>query len=90
VIVGTLKFQKLSDDEICQRYEAGDSQGLISLKARISTAQVRAILQGRGVRLRGQPESVRLSLRTFDSTRRMRQRSANLRLVRDLNQRPER
>jgi hypothetical protein len=77
VNVGTLNLQKLSDDEICQRYAHGDSQGLLSLKARISTAQVRAILQARGVRLRGQQESLRLSLRTrtFDSTRRMRQRT---------------
>ncbi len=71
--MGSLKFQKLSDDQICRQYAAGDSQGLLSLKARISTAQVRAILVARGVRLRGQQEALRLALRTrsFDSTTRM-------------------
>lgn len=74
--MGSLRYQKISDAEIVRCYAEGNSQGLISLKARISTAQVRDILVANHVRLRGQQESLRLALRgrSWNSTRRMHKR----------------
>jgi hypothetical protein len=61
--MGSLKIQRLSDAEICQQYRDGQSQGYLSLKARISTAAVRTILVAHGVRVRQSAEALRLSLR---------------------------
>ena len=62
--MGTLKIQRLSDDEICQQYRDGASQGYLSLRARISCAKIRDILVTHGVRVRQSPEAIRLELRT--------------------------
>ena len=62
--MGTARLQRLTDDEIVARYNAGESQSLIGLRARLSTAQVRAVLVGLGVRIRPSAETLRLTLRT--------------------------
>lgn len=55
---------RLSDAEICQRYRDGESQGMIGLRARLSSAQVRAVLIAHDVRIRHSAEALRLHLRT--------------------------
>jgi hypothetical protein len=71
--LGTLNLQKLSDDEICARYRAGESQGFIGLRARLSCYQVRDILKRHGVRLRTSSEALRLALRTRHKPRQKRE-----------------
>jgi hypothetical protein len=55
---------RLSDEQIIAEYAAGKPQAWIGLKARLSTAQVRAILVAHGVHIRGQQEALRLSIRS--------------------------
>jgi hypothetical protein len=62
--MGTLKLQRLTDEEIIQQYRDGASQGLLSLKARISCAKIRDILVRNRIHIRSQPEALRLELRT--------------------------
>ena len=62
--VGTFKIQRLTDDQIVSQYLAGETQGMLSLRARISQAAVRDILIRHGVRLRTSQETLRLTLRT--------------------------
>jgi hypothetical protein len=64
VIVGSFKIQRLSDTDIVAQYLAGEAQGVLGLRARISQAQVRDILLRHGVRLRTSSETLRLTLRT--------------------------
>jgi hypothetical protein len=76
--VGSFPRQRLSDEEICQRYrDGGESQGMIGLRARLSCAQVRAVLEANNIRIRQSAEALRLSLRTRPpraSTERARER----------------
>jgi hypothetical protein len=62
-------MQRLTDAEIVSEYAAGKSQAWLGLKARLSSAQVRALLVAHGVRLRGQAEALRLELRTRPARR---------------------
>jgi len=63
--MGTInKIQRLTDDQIVAEYTAGASQGWLSLRARISQAQVRDVLIAKGVRIRQSAEALRLHLRT--------------------------
>jgi hypothetical protein len=64
VIVGSMKTQRLTDEEIAAEYRAGKSQAWLGLKARLSSAQVRSILVALQVPLRSQQEVLRLALRT--------------------------
>lgn len=61
--MGSLAKQRLTDEQIIQQYRDGASQGLLSLRARISCAQVRDILVRNKIRVRGAPEALRLELR---------------------------
>lgn len=71
--MGSLRIQRLTDAEILARYRAGESQGLIGLRARLSSARVRDILVHHGVRLRSSQEALRLALRTRHKPRAARQ-----------------
>lgn len=63
-MMGTRRYQKISDAEICQLYRDGQSAGVIGLRARISSVQVRDILTAHGIRIRQSAEALRLHLRT--------------------------
>jgi hypothetical protein len=54
---------RLTDDQIVAEYAAGEGLAMLGLRARLPTATVRAILVARGVRIRGQAETLRLTLR---------------------------
>lgn len=68
---------RLSPAEIIARYEAGESTGLLSLRARVPDYHITAVLVSAGVRLRGPSEAIRLAMRgaqQFASTKRMHKR----------------
>lgn len=70
---------KLSAAEIISRYEAGESTGLLCLRAKVPDYHITAILSAAGVRLRGPSEAIRLAMRgaqQFGSTKRMHRRLA--------------
>lgn len=54
------RSQKLEDAEIVARYKAGESQGLLGLRAGIADKRIREILLAAGVTLRTPAEAVRL------------------------------
>lgn len=62
-LMGSLpKVPRLSDAEIVSRYqEAGESVGLLSLRARVPDYHITAILAAAGVRIRGRAEALRLA-----------------------------
>jgi hypothetical protein len=68
---------RLTDTEIIDRYAAGESVGMICLRAKVPDYHITAILTASGVRLRGPAEALRLAMRAkmrFGSTRRMHKR----------------
>lgn len=70
---------RLSDAEIVARFQAGESAGLLSLRAKVPTCRITAILTDAGVRLRGPSEAIRLAMRgaqQYGSTKRMHRRLA--------------
>lgn len=74
--MGSLPRPKLSPEQIVAHYLAGESLGLLSLKARLPTSRVREILVGNGVRIRQAPEAIRLELRL--RPRRVRNRTLKI------------
>ena len=54
------KQPRLSDEQICALYLAGDSAGMCGLKARVSHAHIVSILRACGVPIRSQSEAVNL------------------------------
>lgn len=71
--MGSFKVSRLSDAEIIARYrDAGESAGMLALRAKIPLYRVQEILTAAGIRLRGPSEALRLAL----------DQSAKLRLVR--------
>lgn len=52
---------KLSDAEIIERYQAGESVGMLSLRCRVPDYYVSAILCASGTRIRGRAEALRLA-----------------------------
>ena len=72
---------KLTNAEIIERYAAGESTGMLSLRARVPDYHIAAVLSAAGVRLRGPSEAIRLAMRTaqqWNSTRRMQKRLGRL------------
>lgn len=69
---------RLTESEIISRYEAGESTGMLSLRAKVPDYHIVAILSAApGVRLRGPSEAIRLAMRAaqrFPSTKRMHRR----------------
>jgi hypothetical protein len=59
--MGARTQSRLSVGEIISRYQAGESQGLLSLRAKISCQRIRDILAESGIRIRGVQESLRLA-----------------------------
>ena len=61
--VGSLrpKVPRLSDSEVVSRYQAGESVGLLSLRARVPDYHVIAVLAAAGIRIRGPAEALRLA-----------------------------
>jgi hypothetical protein len=64
--VGSLrpKASRLSSAEIVERYQAGESVGLLSLRCRVPDYHVTAVLAAAGIRLRGRSEAIRLAIQT--------------------------
>lgn len=56
--MGTFKVSRLSDDEVCARYLAGESRTLIALRCRMPDQHVRDVLAHCGIPLRA-PSEVR-------------------------------
>jgi hypothetical protein len=55
------KVPKLSNAEIIERYQAGESVGLLSLRCRVPDYHITAILTAARVRVRGRAEALRLA-----------------------------
>jgi hypothetical protein len=63
--VGSLpRTPKLSNVEIIERYQAGQSISLIALKCGTPDYHVTAVLAAAGIRLRGRSEAIRLAIQT--------------------------
>ena len=62
--MGSLPRPRLTDDQIIRLYrDEMKTQAWLGLKARMSCAQIREVLVRNGVRIRGQQEALRLSIR---------------------------
>jgi hypothetical protein len=63
VTVGSLrpKVSRLSRAEIVERYQAGESVGLLSLRCRVPDYHITAVLSASGTRIRGPAEALRLA-----------------------------
>lgn len=55
------KVSLLSDSEIIERYRAGESAGILSLRCRVPDYHVTAVLAAAGIRIRGPAEALRLA-----------------------------
>lgn len=75
--VGSIKRSALSTSDLVSRYVAGESAGMLALRAKIPLYRVQEILTAAGIRLRGPSEALRLAL----------DQSAKLRLVRGAKRR---
>jgi hypothetical protein len=61
-LMGSLpKVPRIAPAEIIARYQAGESVGLLSLRAKIPDYHVTSILCASGVRIRGRAEALRLA-----------------------------
>lgn len=72
--MGTFKVSRLSDEEVCARYAAGESRTLIALKCKMPDQHVRNVLLHYGIALRT-PEQVKSMIgaaRNVGSRRRKR------------------
>ena len=59
--MGTWRRQKISDEEICRRYQAGEGRVAIGLRAGLWDQEVVAVLQRHGVTLRTMKEAAVLA-----------------------------
>jgi hypothetical protein len=55
------KVPRIAPAEIIERYQAGESVGLLSLRAKVPDYHITAILAAAGVRIRGRAEALRLA-----------------------------
>lgn len=54
--MGTFRAPRLSDEDVCSRYLAGESRTMIALRAKMPDQYIRDVLQHYGVALRTQAE----------------------------------
>lgn len=66
--MGSLYIPKLSEDEVVARYVAGESRGLLGLRAKKSDAWVVACLIRAGVPLRTPSEAMAIMMRNRAET----------------------
>jgi hypothetical protein len=59
--MGTFKVSRLAPDEIVSRYQAGETMGLLSLRARMPMGFIKETLLGAGVAIRTSKEAVALA-----------------------------
>jgi hypothetical protein len=66
--MGTLYIPRLSEQEVVDRYLAGESQGMLSLRAKRPITWVTTVLTRRGVPLRSHRESIAVAMRSRAET----------------------
>jgi hypothetical protein len=62
--MGSLYIPRLSEKELIERYLAGESQGMLSLRAKKPVTWVTMVLTRAGVPIRSQRESIAVAMRS--------------------------
>jgi hypothetical protein len=71
--MGSLKIPYLSDQEVVDRYLAGEARGLIALRAKKSDAWVVDVLIRHGVKLRTASQAISMSVKSRAENKAMRE-----------------
>lgn len=72
--MGSLYLPRLSEQEVVDRYLAGESQGMLSLRAKKPVTWVTTVLTRAGVSLRSASEAIAVSNATRAASRALRER----------------
>jgi hypothetical protein len=72
--MGSLYIPRLSEQELVDRYLAGESQGMLSLRAKKPVTWVATVLTRAGVPLRSASEAIAVSMRNRAESQALRKR----------------
>jgi hypothetical protein len=72
--MGSLYIPRLSEQEVVDRYLAGESQGMLSLRAKKPVTWVTTVLTRRGIALRSASEAIAVSMRNRAESQTLRSR----------------